>query len=144
MFLENLEDFTWILCSFFRNQKLHYLRHDCILNKIYIWSVIIWPNLLTVLEPTLNYLKICQGNLRVCRVNLWAFSFFCIAYETERLPILSFNSFIESSHFGRFCDFKKTDCLFVCLQQMRYLLQYHCRLQTRKLGQAPITVVPNS
>jgi len=32
---------------------------------------------------------------------------------------------------------------FVCLKQRRYLLQYKGGLQTRKLGQAPITIVPS-
>ena len=39
---------------------------------------------------------------------------------------------------------KSCDELFLFFCNRRYLLQYHGKLQTWKLGKAPITVVPNS
>ena len=41
-------------------------------------------------------------------------------------------------------DFLHQQIFFVCLYPRSYILQYHGGLWTRKLGQAPITTVPNS
>ena len=40
------------------------------------------------------------GNLGYAELTFGLFHFFCVAYETERLSILSINSFIEYSHLG--------------------------------------------